>query len=518
MKKSKLLSILLVTSMTLTSIVAGCSKKSPETPGTSSKESVNLKEVKLVGYLPGDPDKDQASIDSELNKLTKKDINATVEIKWISWSDWAQKYPLVLSSGEDFDFAYVANWANFSGLAQKHAFMDITNLLAKDTPEILKKSDKDAWKSARVQGKIYSIPSDGKLVPDTFGLIYREDLRIKYNVPEFNKLEDFEAYMEAVKKNEKNIKPVSLNAIDNNYLFGMNLFEKLGYTSEGVSGVKNIGYKLEDSSSKLLTTTEMPEYKDTVNLMVKWQKAGYWSTADMIGKTKSSDLFKQGKVAMFYGNGGNLEITTDSVKKDHPDWKLSLYVSKDSKGNVTKHDALSNGVAVGANSKNPDRTLMLMDKVLINKDYAMLMCYGIKDKHYVLDDKGHAQYLNGISAEKADAKFWNNPFSWFIYDKATSINQEITDASKIQIGLDKIKKAPGLLGMNIDTLNIKAEIANMDDVSMQYELPVQFGIIRKSVDEDLAELNDNYKKAGLVKVTKEVQTQVDQFKKENNIK
>ena len=62
-------------------------------------------EVNLTMYVVSDRPAGQDLIDENFNKLLKEKMNTTLTINWIPWSDFANKYPLLFSSGEEFDMA-----------------------------------------------------------------------------------------------------------------------------------------------------------------------------------------------------------------------------------------------------------------------------------------------------------------------------------------------------------------------------------------------------------------------------
>ena len=48
----------------------------------------------------GDAPKDLPVIEAEINKMAEADLNATVKFNFTTWTDWDQKYKLLLSSGQ----------------------------------------------------------------------------------------------------------------------------------------------------------------------------------------------------------------------------------------------------------------------------------------------------------------------------------------------------------------------------------------------------------------------------------
>ena len=202
MKKLKGLSLVIAILMITAAMLTGCGQASQDTPATTQPAQSQAtqattaaptepagpdisQEVKINGYLLGAAPAGFQDVMAALNGKLKTDLNATMEINYIGWSDMQSKYPLILAAGEDVDWIFTAPWSFYPQQAAKGAFMEIT-------PEILEKymplhwakvKDTTAMKEAEINGKVYMITTatPDKKVP-TF--LYREDLRAKYGVPE----------------------------------------------------------------------------------------------------------------------------------------------------------------------------------------------------------------------------------------------------------------------------------------------------------------------------------------------
>lgn len=86
--------------------------------------------------------------------MLKEDINATVEVSFMGWGDYTQKYPLVFASGDDFDLIYTANWAFYNSQATKGGFLEITkDMLKKYAPKTYESMYEDAWEQTKIQAK-----------------------------------------------------------------------------------------------------------------------------------------------------------------------------------------------------------------------------------------------------------------------------------------------------------------------------------------------------------------------------
>jgi len=137
------------------------------------------KETKIVGYLLGAAPAGMPDVMTKLNEMLKKEINATMEIRYIGWSDFQSKYPLVLAAGEDIDWIYTANWSFYFQEAAKGAFLEITqDMLKKNMPRQYAALPPEAYKQANVNGKLYMITTSSPDRKIAVALI-RGDLRKK---------------------------------------------------------------------------------------------------------------------------------------------------------------------------------------------------------------------------------------------------------------------------------------------------------------------------------------------------
>jgi putative aldouronate transport system substrate-binding protein len=164
------------------------------------------KKVELVFWMLGDPPKDLQMVNDELNKLTMRDLNCTVKVNMTGWSDWLNKYTLLLSSGQPIDLIFTAEWVNYNQFALKGAYKPLDTLVPTNAPALWKFVPRQMWDAVKVNGKIYTVPATWKEYVEE-GIAYREDLRKKYNLPMPNSVANTEAYFDGIKKNVPDMMP-----------------------------------------------------------------------------------------------------------------------------------------------------------------------------------------------------------------------------------------------------------------------------------------------------------------------
>ena len=176
MKNTKKLFALVLALVLVFTVFAGCSGGGESSTGDSStagdsgtdssSESGDAlpaldtsEEVELVMYFISDRPAKYDEIEANFNELFKEKLNCTLKTEWLAWSDYANKYPLLFSSGEKFDLAYTATWLGFSNYAAKGAFMNLDELWPTYAPNNFALQSETALTQATLDGHYYVIPT-----------------------------------------------------------------------------------------------------------------------------------------------------------------------------------------------------------------------------------------------------------------------------------------------------------------------------------------------------------------------
>lgn len=223
-KKKRVMSLLLAV-MLLTVGLCACGSKGTNTgetaqPADTKTESASeeqkesqapeaeaagpdiSQEVTLVMYLIGDRPVDNDEVFAKINERLKAEINATIDVKFMSWSEYEQKYPLIFASGEDWDIIYTADWCFYNAQASKQGFYEITQeALETYAPMTAETMYPEAWEQAKVNDKVYMLPMNYKEIT-AYVYMARGDLMDKYGISSVSTLDEAESYMDAIVKNE----------------------------------------------------------------------------------------------------------------------------------------------------------------------------------------------------------------------------------------------------------------------------------------------------------------------------
>lgn len=474
------------------------SNNQAEDGAIDTSQAVTLKMV-MLGPKPADYDQ----VFGEINKQLKAKVNATVEAEFLDWSDWSQKYPLKFAAGEDFDLVYTSNWAMYNDQATKGGFLELKDdLLSKYMPLTWAAMPKVKWDQARVNGKVYMVPQNqSKEFTDKL-ILYRDDLREKYKLQPINSAETFQAYLEAVAKNEKGMTPYGLETSDSKV---HNLDKLLLQQKNNWFEFTDLplAYKMDDEKGQLFDVYDTPEFKALLTYYKDLANKGGWSRNALTNKSDTTGDFKAGKVAAMSHNVTALGGIMAEVNKNHPEWKAALAdLAPDGK----KSAAIStqNGVAVHATSKHPERALMVLDLLQNDKSLHDLIMYGIAGTNYeaVGDDKFTKTDKYG-NFNSFSNWAWNSPLNRV----DTTYPQAAQDVEKKWADQVYHYKLETFVFDNSKVLN---EVTNVGNVMLRYGVPLEYGLVQDT-DKGLATLQKQLKAAGIDKIQTELQSQIDAF-------
>ncbi|MGA2974162.1 MAG: extracellular solute-binding protein [Spirochaetia bacterium] len=475
----------------------------------------------LIVQLMDNEQPDVPAVTAEINKILLKNLNVTVKFQHFTWTDWQQKYKLLVTSGEPADLLYAANWNNYAQYARDGAYKQLDDMLPKVAPELIKAIPKTSWDGVKIQGKIWAVPPLRYGYSGTGHLLYRADLQKKWGVAPVTDWNSFYAYLDAVKKNAPDMVPC----------------EDFGNTSEWVSSLllntiakdnpQNAWFTAFLTQSQLLwfdfrnqkpdnikAIYEFPEYKPFLQTMHDLAGRGYWSPDVLAEKSIGSEIFEAGKSAATAGGAGtqNIDKTQELIQrvaKNNPTWEVGELSWDKVRGWAIPAAAQQDLTTVPIQSKYPELALKVTSAMLLDKDLQFLIDYGIKGVHYDIGTKGEYVQLPGAKNYMLfgmAAWAWKNQ-SMFLADGSVWGPQH--DAYLKYYDTIAVPNT----GFALDTSPINAELTACIQVEQQYGWPLWFGLV-PNIDDAEKTFEQQLQAAGIEKVRAEIKKQLAQYQKE----
>lgn len=502
MKKKLIAALLALT--TMATVLTGCGgsssgSSSGSSPASASGESGTAdtsQEVELVMYVVSDRPAGQDVVDENLNKLLKEKLNCTLKINWIGWAEYAQKYPMLYSSGESFDMAYCAGWLNFSNLARKGAFQSLNDLLPTYAPKNYAMQSESALSQATIDGNLYAVPT---LLPTytAYGTVYRGDIAEEAGIADtIDTWDEIEEYCDYILANHPEMEAIDMYSKDPE--LALQYTRSIGYKDID-SGLRYIYYDPSEENPTVKAVYDVDGISDFYARMKDWSDKGYWSKSAL----SDTDSLKtqNGKAALRFYNVD----TWASYSAIHPEWNFQY-------GNMTSDVAhlpyTQDCMVISNTAKNPERALMLWDLLTTDQEAYDAFFYGVLDTSYTLNDEGQFTIT--------DPDLYNTNAMWAVRTMDLNRNQAGVPDSYNTIREDWEKEissdkgAERFTGFVLDTTNITTEVAACTNAEQQYGWPLQLGYT-ENVEQSIEEYKSAMEAAGIEKVIAECQTQLDAY-------
>lgn len=283
----------------------------PDEP-TAPPPATDPTKITMVEMVWGVP-QDKSILDRVglyLSKRAQAD-GVNVEFSSILLDNRDQQYPVLYASGEKFTFAFDAPWLVMPSLIDQEYLLPLEDLLPEHAPNIVKTNGDTLNKANYIKGHLYGLVA-WFYFGQTSGVILREDLRKKYNVPEIgDTYESLEPFLKAIKENEPDMIPF---VVDPNGQIGFgqgddnfNSFDAPWYSPAN----RLKGSVIPDlwKDAKYADLEDQETFKRYAELSYKWAQAGYIGYPSTAAGT--TDLLNAGQVA--------------AINENEPDFKYVQY-------------------------------------------------------------------------------------------------------------------------------------------------------------------------------------------------
>lgn len=503
----------------LAAAFAGCGATPESGSGTSSdaagdtagnKPEVDTsQEVKLVYYLWGSEGIANPDILAEINKMAKEDINATLEVKYIDWGDVATKYPLLFASGEEFDLteASPSFVAPYQTIASQGALADITDLLPL-VPDLMAEMPERYWDFTKVNGKVYGVPTL-YVAFNAYGLVTRQDIQDKYDVPEVNSFETAEAYLDACL--EEGLVPLNGNSTLANSLYRTFLATTGTWWHEvpGINlGEMSLAAKSAEEYQEIFHPAFTDEFMAYAKKMKDWADKGYWSKDVMSAPKTDKDNFLVGNSGAFITHQPDWTGAYQSIETGIPGVSTNFWCYTLENGKMKRMPPTENICSISSTSKNPERALMLIEKFMTDERYYRLLQFGIEGRQYEIVD-GTVQAPASFDIEKDNGGF----AAWSLRNDRLNLPLASEDPRRAVQNKewDKIAIDDPYIGFAFDPKNVSTELSAISNVNATYGTQIMLGKSTKPVEEAVEEYRQQLTQAGVDKVIEELKTQLTAF-------
>ena len=378
-----------------------------------------LTPVTLTFYIAGGGEKNDSK--EVFDKVAEEcGLNIKLEFKYFEGKyagPYLQEIKKVIASNAAFDALCVGmpeeydlsgGGYSFADMARDGVLKDITGLLPEYAPDILSMLDKKELEAAKIDGKLYAIPSLYPRAENVFAAV-NQDLMNKYGIETLDTFEDYGNYLKAVKENEPDVLPGKLDVVRWDVKMLNDAMFMIPYGYVPVDKVLKLAVKRDDPDMNIVPWEQTEAFKNVMIMLSDWQNKGYIARLNSGG---GSDR----PIASYLGFGsvlkqGPIQITDGDNGRTYDFYGYPLYREvKVPRGSPVDNVYSSPAIALNAKSENAERALMFLNWVQSSQENYDLLVYGIKGSQYTLEGE-RLVFPEETAADYSSYRYWSSaPF------------------------------------------------------------------------------------------------------------
>ncbi|MBR4502382.1 MAG: extracellular solute-binding protein [Clostridia bacterium] len=472
--------------------------------------------VKIVYLVTGDkPTNRTYEVLDKINALLTEKINAELEFRWIEWTDWQTQYNLALATQSgDIDLIGTAtDWLDAWPNTQKGAFLPLSEEMLKTyAPKTWESVSQAHWDLCKYDGQIYLIPEDNYAQWTNHGFMYRGDWAKEAGLENgVHSWADLGVYFQYVKDNKEGVIPWDANGNGSSYSPQMAGGWQTSHTGniaiEGFPVAIFYGVSKDDPYTLSRYYLEGDELVEFARTMKAWADAGYWR-ADVLNYTGDVVAeMEEGATAAHQHHTQTWTGERTTMERKQPGSDLGFFYFGEEQKNLISLNITHGAMAVAAQSKNPERALMVYDLMRNDPEIYRLMQYGFEGDMYTVDENGLFSRPEGFndSTDGVSFNFW-----WGRNDGLEYRNAQLDwDAIlALYARYDEVKIDYPYGQYIYDNSMVGPLMDNLSNVYNTYMPRIVFGM-NDDPDALVAEFRQALQDAGIEMVMEEVQGQLD---------
>ncbi len=491
MKKKQLFALAMAGVMSA-GLLAGCGggdSSAAAGSGSTASGASTEETTEIVWMIRGDEPKNYDSVMAAVNEKLKADINMTLDLRFISPGDYDTKMQMAMAGGDDWDLCFTSHWANnYVNAAGKGAYLELSEeMLKENAPNMMSTIPEKFWDGIKVNGNIYALMNYQVMYDQAGYMILKEAVDEQgIDVNSIDSWDSLNATLKTLKEAYPDKYATRGGGVINHDLI---------FQEEPQTTIMNMPFLTYDpETQKISNTIYFENIEENLKSMKLWKDEGY-VPADAATMKDEVTMLSQGQILSRYsrikpGNDAALKVQYGN------DW-VSFPLSE---GVINTMAVQSTLTAVNVNSEHPEKAIQLFDYIFGSEEVSNMLFFGLEGQDYELVD-GRVQTLPDCWV--ASAWMLGNQFNAYLTVNDVDGVWEETMKGNEEAALDP------LFGFVPDRTPIETEMATCEAIWLEYKDILYYGL--QDYNTVVPEMLDKMNKAGLEKVTTELQSQVDEF-------
>ena len=521
--KKKVLSIVLVAAMTLSTLV-GCASGAADSASAPAADTAATTDTASTDTAAADTSADDTaaasgdvvninlyrccfnlgSTDSAKTKQVEDAINAylgekgagvTITLTDIGSGEYTEKANLALANNE-INLLWTASWEGTIGtndLVPQNAVYDLTDLLP--GTDLYNSMDEGQWEATKYDGKNYFIPVYKDNV-EGYDFMFRQDLidAHGWDIASVKKLADLEPILEDA-KNDGLKYPFLTQKTAMFYRWYINDFDF--FTADSTAN----WVAVDRASNSVVDTILTPQYKEFCTLMAEWAEKGYISEDEVTKTTNDQTTQSQDWAVSWW---------TDIPVNDEADSRYGQDVTMTPATDRWAHSnsALGSCYCVTANSteEQAKAAIEFMGLLYTDSHLADMYTFGIEGEDFNYDANGQVEQVEGAAYNHS---MWESASATVV----TPLSNEPANKAELYKSFNGGANTSCAAGFRFDKAPVEAQYAACQNVFETYGFALENGgYAAADIDATIEAYQAALDEAGYQDVLAEFQKQYDAWK------
>lgn len=451
--------------------------------------------VPVMLWMPGGSQLDIEMVNQAAMEYAGDAIGAYPVLEWINWAEWSDKKELAISSGDEIDLIFTANWDRFEQHASRNAFMALNDVIDEHAPALYEMLG--PWLQGPViDGKILAVPTMKENAAAS-AFAYNKRLVDLYDVPidEITTPAELEPWLQLIKENEPDVVP-----------FLSTTYNSLTTDQQDIPGYSRLGSFIFYKDGEGIYHWRRPEVQERARIQRDWFLKGYLAPESQDPQQEGSSVMDK------YQESGNWFAQVGNMHPGHVGEWSNRWGYQFAKGPywyqpITHQGSLLGAMhAVGQTSKKAPEAVRILELMNTDAEFNNLLNHGIEGVHYRVADAS-VPYIERIP----DSGYWP-AMTWALQNQFITYLKVGEPADKWDIYREW--NASAIVGDDVgffpDTTPVRTELASVRNVEAQFDPLLRFGVA--DVDETLDEFLQALDQAGIDVVERELARQFEEFR------
>lgn len=442
----------------------------------------------LTMLVSGEYQEDVAAVNEAASKITEKKIGAKINIEYIPGVYWEKIKMKSAANDDTFDVLWVGHKGPSSDLIMSGTLAPLTELIDTNAPELWDLVDSYFWEDALYNGEVYAVPNE-QIMFYQYAYIIQKKIADRYgwDKDRIESPDELEPLLEKIKTDYPELYPYRANY--NASMWLKNRYEEI---------IDRISIETDNDGRKAIDSRKASDYKQALKTLHDWYQKGY-IRADINVTANDMADWHDNKYAVWDARWKpGIEA---QVKQTYGIDYICVKIGKDYQYH---RDAMDTALGINARSHNKEKAIKLIALLNSDKELYNLVAFGVKDRHYTLNDEGKVVYIANSGYEpKAAWKFGNQFNAMLVEGEEDNVWEETRRLN------EKAQKSP-IRGFVFNPAPVAMEIQKGRTVNDKYLNELLYGSYQ-DFDALYEEADVQCERAGRSKVLAEVQRQLDEF-------